>query len=89
MEKPKHLAIRGKVINIEKIGEKSQAQFAAQLKQNGIVLEPEHLDQLYKNLRGEMTEAQQQAKAEAEERAAQIKAEAEARTAEAKAKFNK
>ena len=89
MEKPKHLAIRGKVINIEKIGEKSQAQFAAQLKQNGVVLEPEYLEQLYKNLRGEQTAEQIAAQDAAEAQVAKIKAEAEARAAEAKAKFNK
>ena len=53
MEKPKKLAIRGKVINIEKINEKSQAQFAAQLKQNGIVLEAEELEKLYTMLTAE------------------------------------
>ena len=89
MEKPKYLAIRGKVINIEKISEKSQAQFAAQLKQNGVVLEPDHLEQLYKNLRGEQTAEQIAAKEAAEAQVAKIKAEAEARAAEAKAKFNK
>lgn len=86
MEKSKSLAIRGKVINVEKIAEKTQAQFAAQLKQNGIVLDPEYLEQLYKNLRGELTDAQAAAKAEAEAKAAKTKAEAEAA---AKAKFNK
>ena len=53
MEKPKRLAICGKVINIEKIGEKSQAQFEAQLKQNGIVLEAEELETLYTMLTAE------------------------------------
>lgn len=46
-EMPKQLAIDGKVISIEKIGEKTQAQFAAQLKQNGIVLEEERLASIY------------------------------------------
>lgn len=49
-EAPKHLAIDGKVISIEKIGEKTQAQFAAQLKQNGIVLDDERLQSVYTTL---------------------------------------
>ena len=47
---PKSLAINGKVISIERIGEKTQAQFAAQLKQNGIVLEEERLKAVYSQL---------------------------------------
>lgn len=49
----KKLAIAGKVIDVTKIGDKSQAQFAAQLKQNGIVLTPERLNRIYLKLRGE------------------------------------
>lgn len=44
---PTQLAIEGKVISIEKIGEKTKAQFAAQLKQNGIVLDDERLQSVY------------------------------------------
>lgn len=47
---PKNLAINGKVISIERIGEKTQAQFAAQLKQNGIVLEEDRLKAVYSQL---------------------------------------
>lgn len=47
VQRPKTLAIEGKVINIEKIGSKSVAQFAAQLKQNGIVLDAERLEKIY------------------------------------------
>lgn len=47
---PKSLAINGKVISIERIGEKTQAQFAAHLKQNGIVLEEERLKAVYSQL---------------------------------------
>ena len=45
--KPTKLAIAGKVIDISKIGEKTLAQFRAQLKANGIVLEEESLERLY------------------------------------------
>lgn len=44
------LAIAGKVIDITKIGEKSQAQFAAQLKMVGVVLPEERLAELYTQL---------------------------------------
>lgn len=46
-EAPKTLAIEGKVINIENIGSKTKAQFAAQLKANGIVLEEDRLQSVY------------------------------------------
>ena len=82
MEKPKTLAIRGKVINIEKIGEKTVAQFGAQLRQNGIELEAEELAALHAQLT--KTDEQKQAerdaaKAEAEVKAAQIRKEFEAK----------
>lgn len=51
-EMPKTLAIDGKVISIEKIGEKTQAQFAAQLKQNGIVLTEDRLKSVYETFHG-------------------------------------
>lgn len=44
---PKKIIIKGKVISIEKIGTKTIAQFAAQLKQNGIVLEEDRLIAVY------------------------------------------
>lgn len=49
---PAQLAIDGKVISIEKIGEKTQAQFDAQLKQNGIVLDDERLQSVYETFHG-------------------------------------
>lgn len=49
--KPKHLAIQGKVINVEKIGEKTLAQFKAQLKQNGVTLEDEQVEFIYNSLK--------------------------------------
>ncbi len=45
--RPKVLGIQGKLISVEKIGEKTKAQFAEQLKQNGIVLSDEHLQSVY------------------------------------------
>lgn len=50
IERPKTLCICGKQISIEKIMEKSQAQFAAQLKANGIVLPEQELSELYTSL---------------------------------------
>lgn len=53
----KKLAIAGKVIDISKIGEKSQAQFAAQLKMVGVVLPEARLAELYTQLHdGAVTE---------------------------------
>lgn len=49
------LALCGKVVNIEKILEKSKAQFAAQLKQNGIELPAAELETLYNRLIEERT----------------------------------
>lgn len=67
-EMPKKLAIDGKVISIEKIGEKSQAQFAAQLKQNGIVITEERLTDLYNTLHDMAARAAEEAaQANAEE----------------------
>lgn len=48
--RPKLLAIDGKVINIEKIADKTKAQFNAQLKANGLAIEEARLDSLYKAL---------------------------------------
>lgn len=77
---PTRLAIAGKTINIEKIGEKTLAQFRAQLKQNGVIIDDAASERIYRNLRGERTEEQKAAKAAAEARAAELKAQAEART---------
>lgn len=46
-KRPTQLAIDGKVISIEKIGEKSLAQFKAQLKQNGLQIEDERAKRVY------------------------------------------
>lgn len=64
---PAQLAIDGKVISIEKIGEKTQAQFAAQLKQNGIVLDDERLQSVYETFHGMAVEAAEQAAKEIED----------------------
>lgn len=78
-KKPTQLAIDGKVISIEKIGEKSLAQFAAQLKQNGIVLEQERLERVYAHCRGEKTAKEQAIEAQEKAKAEQAKAAALAR----------
>lgn len=64
---PKQLAIGGKVISIEKIGEKTQAQFAAQLKQNGIVLEEGRLKAIYDTFHNMAVQAAEEAQANKEE----------------------
>lgn len=64
---PAQLAIDGKVISIEKIGEKTQAQFAAQLKQNGIVLDDERLQSVYETFHGMAVSAAEQAAKEIED----------------------
>ena len=81
-KKPTKLAIGGKVISIEKIGEKSLAQWKAQLKNAGISVDEATVERLYLNLRGELTPEQKAAKEAAEAKAAAMKAAAEA-------KFNK
>lgn len=75
----KRLAISGKVITFNDIENKSLAQFKQQLKQNGVVIEEETAHRLWCNLRGELTEEQQAAKAAAEAKAAEMKAAAEAK----------
>lgn len=79
MEKknPTKLAIAGKTIDVSKIGEKTLAQFKAQLKQNGVVIDDERANKLYHHLRGELTPEEQAAKKEADTKIAQLKAEAE------------
>ena len=46
-KRPQTLAICGKVISISKIGEKSFAQFKAQLKQNGITVDDAYAQHVY------------------------------------------
>ena len=76
--KPTKLAIDGKVISIEKIGEKSLAQWKAQLKNAGLTIDDARAEKLWLNLRGELTPEQQAAKEATEAKVAKIKAEAEA-----------
>lgn len=64
---PAQLAIDGKVISIENIGEKTQAQFAAQLKQNGIILDDERLQSVYETFHGMAVEEAEQAAKEIED----------------------
>ena len=71
----KRLAICGKVITFNDIQSKSLAQFKQQLKQNGVTIEEETAHRLWCNLRRELTEEQQAAKA----KAVAIKAAAEAK----------
>ena len=89
---PTKLAIDGKIISIEKIAEKSLAQWKAQLKNAGLTIDDERAEKLWLNLRGELTEEQQAAKAAAEAKAAEIKAAAEAKAKAAQeaaeAKYN-
>lgn len=86
---PTKLAIDGKVINIEKISEKTLAQFKAQLKQNGLTIDDARAEQVYLNCRGELTAEQAARKAAVEAKVAQIKAEAQAQAEAIKAKYNK
>ena len=73
-KKPTKLAICGKVISIEKIGEKSLAQWKNQLRLANVSVDDATAERLWYNLRGELTEEQKAAKAEAEAKAAEIKA---------------
>lgn len=50
------LAIDGKVINVAKIGEKTFAQFNAQLKQNGLDVKPARAQAIYDSLGGGKTD---------------------------------
>lgn len=81
-KKPTKLAICGKVISIEKIGEKSLAQWKNQLRLCGVSVDEATAERLYLNLRGELTPEQKAAKEAAEAKAAEMKAAAQA-------KFNK
>lgn len=60
-EKPTQLAIDGKVISIEKIGEKSLAQWKAQLKLAGLTIEDERAEFLYTELRKQIERAEKAA----------------------------
>lgn len=58
-KRPTQLAIDGKVISIEKIGEKSLAQWKAQLKLAGLTVEDERTEFLYTELRKQIERAAQ------------------------------
>lgn len=60
-KRPTQLAIDGKVISIEKIGEKSLAQWKAQLKLAGLTIEDERAEFLYTELRKQIERAEQEA----------------------------
>ena len=51
-KKPTKLAICGKVVSIEKIGEKSLAQFKAQLKNAGVVADEAYVAHVYEQCGG-------------------------------------
>ena len=82
----KVLHIDGKKVSIEKIAEKSLAQFRAQIKQVGLEISDERLESIYKSLRHEeITEEQKAAiKAEAERKAEEAKAAALAKVEQLK-----
>ena len=65
-KRPTQLAIDGKVISIEKIGEKSLAQWKAQLKLAGLTIEDDRAEYLYTELRKRI-EREAQAEQEAQE----------------------
>lgn len=60
-KRPTQLAIDGKVISIEKIGEKSLAQWKAQLKLAGLTIEDERAEYLYTELRKQIERAEKAA----------------------------
>ena len=51
-KRPTKLAICGKVISIEKIGEKSLKQFASQLKLAGVVADAAYIEHVYNQCGG-------------------------------------
>ena len=65
VERVKTLAIDGKTIDISRIGEKTLAQFRAQLKQNGLDVEPARSQNVYESLGGGKTDEELQAQIEA------------------------
>lgn len=58
-KRPTKLAIDGKVISIEKIGEKSLAQWKNQLKLAGLSIEDKRAEYLYTELRKRIERAAQ------------------------------
>lgn len=86
MKKSTKLAIGGKVISTEKIGEKSLAQWKEQLENAGISVDANTVERLYLNLRGELTPEQRAAKEAAEAKAAAMKESAEAKSLTSKKK---
>lgn len=89
----KKLGINGKVVDITNIASKSKAQFAAQLKQAGVILDEARLESVYTTLHDQavdeeatkdMTDEQKQAYFA--ERHPELTAEREARRAEAEQK---
>jgi hypothetical protein len=66
-KRPTQLAIDGKVISIEKIGEKSLAQWKAQLKLAGLTVEDERAEFLYTELRKQIERAEQKEQAAQEQ----------------------
>ena len=71
---PTKLAIDGKIISIEKIADKSLAQWKAQLKNAGLTIDDERAEKLWLNLRGELTPEQRAAKEAAEAKTKNIEA---------------
>ena len=67
IERPQTLAICGKVINIAKIGEKTFAQFKAQLKQNGIEADEAYLHHVYDACNGGVSDEELAARVAAAE----------------------
>lgn len=60
-KRPTQLAIDGKIISIEKIGEKSLAQWKNQLKLAGLTIEDERAEFLYTELRKQIERAEKAA----------------------------
>lgn len=52
LKHPTKLAICGKVINTEKVADKTLAQFKQQLKQNGVEVSDERAEKVYKRIGG-------------------------------------
>lgn len=66
-KRPTKLAIDGKIISIEKIGEKSLAQWKNQLKLAGLSIEDKRAEYLYTELRKRIERAEQAAQAAQEQ----------------------
>ena len=63
------LAIMGKVIDCSKIAQKSKAQFADQLRRNGIELDEVHMDSLWGDIQSVLKAEAEEAAKQAEEAA--------------------